>query len=132
MPRRSIEIDGFGHANPIPAASRVGPLLVSSIIPARDPGSDHIPDDVEAQIDNLFRHVGAMLAAAGAGWEDVAKMTFYVPDLALRDTINGPWAAHFPDAASRPARHTQVAPGGAKTLSCDFLAYVASSDEGSD
>ena len=38
MPRRSIEIEGFRHVNPIPAASRVGPLLVSSIIAARDPG----------------------------------------------------------------------------------------------
>ena len=28
----------FRHANPIPAASRVGPLLVSSIIAPRDPG----------------------------------------------------------------------------------------------
>ena len=124
MPRRSIEIEGFGHVNPIPAASRVGPLLVSSIIPARDPGSERIPDDVESQLANLFHHVGAILAAAGADWRHVAKMTFYVPDLALREAINGPWAERFPDPGSRPARHTQIAPGGAKVVSCDFLAYV--------
>ncbi len=124
MPRRSIEIEGFGHVNPIPAASRVGPLLVSSIIPARDPGGDRIPDDVESQLANLFHHVGAMLAAAGADWRHIAKMTFYVPDLALREAINGPWAERFPDPESRPARHTQIAPGGAKVVSCDFLAYV--------
>ena len=37
MSRRSIEIEGFHHANPIPAASRVGPLLASSVVAARDP-----------------------------------------------------------------------------------------------
>ena len=125
MSRRSIEIPGFGHTNPIPAASRVGPLVVSSIIPARDPGTEHIPEEPEAQVANLFAHVGAMLDAAGAGWGDVVKMTFYVPDLALREVINGPWAARYPDPASRPARHTQLAAGGAGTISCDFLAYVA-------
>ena len=124
MARRSIEISGFGHANPIPAASRVGPLLVSSIIPARDPGTDRIPDEVDAQLANLFHHVGEMLREAGADWRHVAKMTFYVPDLQLREAINRPWAEHFPDPASRPARHTQLAPGGAKVVSCDFLAYV--------
>jgi enamine deaminase RidA (YjgF/YER057c/UK114 family) len=124
MPRTSIEIDTFHHANPIPAASRVGPLLVSSIIPPRDPGSDRMPDDVGAQLTNLFHHVGAMLKAAGADWRHVAKMTFYVADIAVRDAINQPWTERFPDPASRPARHTQVLPTAGRFVSCDFLAYV--------
>ena len=44
-----------------------------------------IPDDVEAQLANLFHHVGEMLAGAGADWRHVAKMTFYVPDLSYRE-----------------------------------------------
>jgi enamine deaminase RidA (YjgF/YER057c/UK114 family) len=122
MSRRSIEVEGFAHTNPIPAATRVGPLVVSSIIPARDPGTEHIPAEPVAQVANLFHHVGAMLSAAGGDWRHVAKMTFYVPDLALRDVINGIWAEHYPDPASRPARHTQLSPGA--TISCDFLAYI--------
>ena len=105
MPRRSIEIASFQHANPIPAASRVGPLLASSIIGPRDP-------------------VGEMLNAAGADWRHVAKMTFYVADIAVRDAINGPWTEHFPDPASRPARHTQVSATAGRAVTCDFLAYV--------
>jgi len=124
MPRTSIEIESFHHANPIPAASRVGPLLVSSIIPPRDPGGDGMPDDVGAQLSNLFHHVGAMLQAAGADWRHVAKMTFYVNDIAVRDAINAPWTERFPDPASRPARHTQVLPTAGRFVSCDFLAYV--------
>ena len=79
MPRRSIEIDSFQHANPIPAASRVGPLLASSIIAPRDPGRRaSVPEDVDGQLANLFHHVGEMLDAAGADWRHIAKMTFYV------------------------------------------------------
>jgi 2-iminobutanoate/2-iminopropanoate deaminase len=124
MPRRSIDIATFSHANPIPAASRVGPLLASSIIVGRDAGSSRIPHDVDSQLANLFHHVGAILEAAGADWRHVAKMTFYVPDIGVRDAINGPWAEHFPDPASRPARHTQVSPAGAQAVTCEFLAYV--------
>ena len=65
-----------------------------------------------------------MLEAAGADWRHVAKMTFYVADIAVRDAINQPWTEHFPDPASRPARHTQVLPTAGRFISCDFLAYV--------
>jgi 2-iminobutanoate/2-iminopropanoate deaminase len=116
MPRRSIEISSFKHVNPIPTASRVGPLLVSSVIGPRDPGGGDTPDDVGAQLTNLFHHVGEMLAAADADWRHVAKMNFYVADIAVRDAINGPWVEHFPDPASRPARHTQVSPTAGRAV----------------
>jgi enamine deaminase RidA (YjgF/YER057c/UK114 family) len=124
--RRSIDIQSFAHTNPIPAACQIGPLLVSSIIAPRDPGSPTIPDDVGAQLANLFHHAGEMLEAAGFGWDDVAKMTFYVPDIAVRDAINGPWAERFPDPVSRPARFTQVSPAGGKVVTCELLAFKAS------
>ena len=124
MARRSIEIDSFKHVNPIPAASRIGPLLVSSVIVSRDPGTDHVPTDVDAQLANLFHHVGEMLEAAGADWRHVAKMTFFVPDLAMREAINKPWVERFPDPEARPARHTQIAAGTGKAISCDFIAFV--------
>lgn len=121
--RRSIEIETFRHQNPIPSATRIGPLLTSSIIVARDPGTPTVPADIESQLANLFHHVGEMLRAADAGWQHVAKMTFYLPRLDDRTALNGPWTAHFPDPASRPSRHTQLAPGS--TAQCDFIAYIA-------
>jgi enamine deaminase RidA (YjgF/YER057c/UK114 family) len=123
MTRRSIEIEGFRHANPIPAASRAGPLIASSVIAARDAGSDDTPEDPAAQIANLFRHAGEILRAAGADWRHVVRMNFYVPDIAVRALINGPWLERFPDPESRPARHTQVAADQA-AASCEFVAYV--------
>jgi enamine deaminase RidA (YjgF/YER057c/UK114 family) len=123
--RRSIDIQSFSHQNPIPAASRIGPLVASSIIAPFDPGTRNLPEGVDAQLANLFHHVGQMLEAAGADWRHIAKMTFFVTDIAYRDAINGPWAEKFPDPASRPARHTQtVTPAGKLAVSCDFLAYV--------
>ena len=114
MSRRSIEISSFKHANPIPVATRLGPLLISSVIAPRDPGAETMPNEIDAQLDNLFHHVGEMLAAAGADWRHVAKMTFYAGDASAREAINRPWVAHFPDPASRPARHTQVVPGSGR------------------
>lgn len=123
MPRQSIDVGGFGHQNPIPAASRLGPLLMSSVIAPFDPGTRNVPADPAAQIENLFIHAGKILEAGGASWDDVVKMTFYVDDIAHRDLINAPWVQRFPDAASRPARHTQLSLGG-PAVRCDVIAYV--------
>jgi enamine deaminase RidA (YjgF/YER057c/UK114 family) len=119
--RRSFDVSSMTHANPIPAVTRVGPLVVSSVIVGRDPGSSNVPDSIEAQLENLFHHVGEMLAAAGADWSHVARMNFYLPSLDQRNALNDPWLARFPDPDSRPARHTQV---GGPVAQCDFIAYV--------
>ncbi len=128
MPRRSIEIESFQHQNPIPAATRIGPLIESSIIPGFDPGTRDLPEAIEDQIANLFTHMGQMLDEAGASWDDLAKVTFFVTDAgAARTALNDPWLERFPDPDSRPSRHTMQVPGGSKpTISCVFTAYVES------
>lgn len=127
MNRKSINIASFEHVNPIPAATRIGPLVTSSITPPYDPGTRDCPEALEDQIANLFIHVGQMLDAAGASWDDVAKMTFYVQDpVASRTALNGPWLEHFSDPESRPARHNLAASptSGPVKISCDFIAWV--------
>jgi enamine deaminase RidA (YjgF/YER057c/UK114 family) len=120
--RRSIHIDGLSHLTAIPVASRVGPLVMSSVIAPFDPGTRTMPDGVEAQLANIFTHVGAMLEAAGATWDDVVKMNFWMADPAQRALVDGPWVEHFPDEASRPARHTHATT--ATFVSADFTAYI--------
>ena len=39
--RKSINWPGFKHENPIPNASMIGNILMSSIISGRDPDSQH-------------------------------------------------------------------------------------------
>ncbi len=123
MRRQSFDIQSLTHANPIPAVTRVGPLVMSSIIVPRDPGANTVPDTIEGQLTNLFHHVGECLEATRADWHDIIKMTFYLPDLGLRAELNVPWVEHFPDPDSRPARHTQQSP--ANVAQCDFTAFVS-------
>ncbi len=119
--RRSIEIDGLSHLTQIPVATRIGPLLVSSVIAPFDPGTRNVPDTVEDQYANIFRHVGLMLEEAGADWSDVAKMEFWTPT-ADKGTLDPFWVEKFPDPASRPARHTHVGHGDSARAS--FIAYI--------
>lgn len=122
--RRSIHIDGLSHLTAIPVASRIGPLVMSSVITSFDPGTRDVPDSAEAQFRNIFTHVAAMLVAAGAAWGDVIKMSFWIPSAAERPVLEGLWLEHFPDESSRPARHTHISTDqGAPTA--DFTAYIA-------
>ena len=121
--RKSIHIDGLNHLTGIPVATRIGPLLISSVIAPFNPGTRQVPEGYAAQYVNIFRHVGAMLAAAEADWRHVAKMEFWVPALEARDACEAAWNEKFPDANSRPARHTHIAPD-AKAVSASFIAYL--------
>lgn len=102
--RRSIEIAGYAHANPVPAASRIGPFLASGVITARDLDSGEMPVGLDAQCAVVFDRVRSLMAAAGGSTDDILKLTLWVSDYRDRDAINREWCAMFPDAATRPAR----------------------------
>ncbi len=122
MTRRSIAIDGLSHLTEIPVASRVGPLLVSSVIGPFDPGSRNVPAETSAQVENIFIHITKMLDAAGGTWNDVAKIDFWAPTNEMKAEIDPIWVTYFPDPASRPARHTHT---GGKAITASFMAYIA-------
>jgi 2-iminobutanoate/2-iminopropanoate deaminase len=123
--RVSVEIEGFAHANPIPAASRIGNLLVSGLVTGRDPATGEMPAGLDAQCANVFTHVRALMAAAGAGTDDIIKMTFWLADPRDRAALNREWLAMFPDPAGRPARQAMAALLDAPTLvQCDLMAVL--------
>ncbi len=126
MTRVSIEIPTLSHSNPIPAATRIGPLIESSIIMPFDAGSRTLPEGLDAQIDNLFLHMGEILKAAGASWSDVVKVTFFTDEpIPTRAAINRQWLDKFPDPHSRASRHTMNSPKpGKASVSCVVTAYV--------
>jgi 2-iminobutanoate/2-iminopropanoate deaminase len=121
--RRSIHIDTLSHLTAIPVASRVGPLVMSSVIAAFNPGTRDVPETIEEQLANIFTHAAAMLAGAGATWDDVVKMNFWLTDPRHRAALEAPWIEHFPDESSRPARHTHIV-GDGGLATADFTAYV--------
>ncbi len=125
--RRSIEIDGFAHgANPIPAASRVGNMVMTGGVYGADPETRKIPDNAAHQCRFMFDTLRRILAAAGASAEDVLRITVYIKDNSVRDVINPEWTALFPDPHSRPARHTLINPylAGNMLIQCDALAVI--------
>jgi 2-iminobutanoate/2-iminopropanoate deaminase len=90
-------------------AIRAGQLLfVSGQIPV-DPRTGQIVDgDISAQADQSMRNVGALLKAAGVGWEHVVRTTVFLADMNDFAAMNVVYARYVVDPA--PARATvQVA-----------------------
>jgi 2-iminobutanoate/2-iminopropanoate deaminase len=123
--RRSINVEGYGHVNPIPAASHVGNLLMSSVITGRDPATGGMPGSIDEQCAQMFRIVRNIVEAAGGTTADIVKMTVWLRDPSNRDALNSEWVKLFPDPASRPARHTlPLASGGDSLIQCDITAVL--------
>jgi len=121
--RKSIEIEGFRHKNPIPAACRLGNMLMTGIITGVDPKTGKLADTLEAQCANIFHHVRSIMAGAGGSTDDIIKMNVWMTDRSRRDVLNAEWVKMFPDAGSRPARHTsQAALEGGQLIVCDITA----------
>ena len=123
--RRNIEVAGLGHGNqPIPLAAVVGGLLVTGGISGKDPATGAIPDDPAAEVAQAFANLRAILDAAGASADDVAKVTVFVKDRDIRAHVNPVWTELFPDESSRPARHTLEANLTGMRLQLECLAVV--------
>ena len=99
------------HVNPIPTASRVGPLLISSIIPARTPGQDDIPEDRRGAdrepLPPRRRDARGGRGRLGAHRQDDVLR----PRPEARDIGQRTWVEHFPDADSRPRVTRSSSPG---------------------
>jgi len=101
--REEIRVPGL--AEPISHytdAVRAGDLLfVSGCVPIDGEGNLVGGDDVVAQARQVLANVGAVLAAAGASFADVAKVTVYLTDVDDRARINPVRREVF--GAARPA-----------------------------
>jgi 2-iminobutanoate/2-iminopropanoate deaminase len=86
------EIRVPGHAAPISHytdAVRAGDLLfVSGVVPVDGEGRVVGGDDVVEQARQVFRNMGEVLAAAGASFADVVKVTVFLTDVDDRAAIN--------------------------------------------
>jgi enamine deaminase RidA (YjgF/YER057c/UK114 family) len=124
--RLSIEVPGFGHDNPIPAACKVGPFLISSGVSGKEPYTGKMLEGLEAQCAQMFATVRQILEIAGGSPEDVVKMNVWMKDRSQRDTLNVGWLEMFPDEHSRPARHTFAAPDlpGSMLVQCEIFAVL--------
>ena len=124
--RQSVNGSRARHENPIPNASRIGNIIMSSIIGGSNPGTRDLPPTLEAQVANVFCYIRHDVEAAGGTVDDIIKVTFFVKDPAKqRAALNDEWVKMFPDANARPARHTQTLPPDSRALvQADFVAVI--------
>ncbi|MPY56050.1 RidA family protein [Streptomyces spongiae] len=124
--RHPIEIPGLHHGGaPFPLAVRLDNLLVSSAVHGMDPDTGKVPDSLEAQTAGVFANIRRILDAAGAGTDDIAKVTVFLGEGQSREPLNAEWVAMFPDEQDRPVRHT--VPSALQVpllIQCEFTAVM--------
>ena len=128
MTRQSINVDGLHHAGqPIPAACRIGNIVMTGGVYGMDPATEKIGEGLEEQARLMFVQLRRVLAAAGAALDDVIKVTMYLRTHDARIAVNPEWLKSFPDAGSRPARHTLLNPNlpDPVLLQCEAMAVIA-------
>ena len=115
-----------GVAEPARSTLRKVQATIRSVVPAEttETFARVVPREaIEAQCANVFHHVRAIMAAAGGSTDDIIKMNVFMADRSRRDALNAEWVKMFPDAASRPARHTsQASLEGGQLIVCDITA----------
>jgi 2-iminobutanoate/2-iminopropanoate deaminase len=101
------------------APAAIGPYSQAVIVPigdgkrmvfcsgqvALDPATGQIVEgDVSAQTQQVLANLGAVLAAAGAGFADIVKTTIFLADMEDFATVNALYGERFPN--DPPARAT--------------------------
>jgi 2-iminobutanoate/2-iminopropanoate deaminase len=127
---RREEIRAAGQPEPLShytdAVRADGPLLfVSGVVPVDEAGRLVGGDDIVAQARQVFANMGAVLAAGGATFADVIKVTVFLTDVDDRARINAVRQEVFGEArpASTLVQISALAIAGAK-IEVEAIAVV--------
>jgi reactive intermediate/imine deaminase len=95
------------QARPFSPAVRAGDFIyVSGQVPANASG-EIVPGGIEAQTRQVMENIKAVLALAGAGFDDVCKCTCWLDDARDFGAFNRVYMSYFIDG--KPARSTTQA-----------------------
>ena len=97
-----------------------GILFTSGQIPV-NPETGMIPEGIEAQADQSCKNIGAILEAAGTGFDKVFKTTCYLADMKDFAAFNGVYANYF---VSKPARSCVAVKDLPKGVLCEIEAMA--------
>ena len=97
-----------------------GLVFTSGQIPVV-PETGAIPEGIEAQAEQSCRNVGAILEAAGSGFDRVVKTTCFLKDMGDFAAFNGMYAKFF---VSRPARSCVAVKELPKGVLCEIEAVA--------
>ena len=95
-------------------------VITSGQIPV-DPADGSVPEGIEKQAEQSCKNVGAVLAAAGAGFENVAKTTCFLADMADFAAFNQVYEKYF---ISKPARSCVAVRQLPKGVLCEIEAIA--------
>lgn len=97
-----------------------GFVFTSGQIPV-DPVSGAVPEGIAAQAEQSCKNVGAVLAAAGAGYDRVVKTTCFLADMGDFAAFNEVYAKYF---SSKPARSCVAVKDLPKGVLCEIEAIA--------
>lgn len=97
-----------------------GFVLTSGQIPV-DPVSGQVPDGIAAQAEQSCKNVGAILEAAGTGFDKVFKTTCFLADMGDFAAFNEVYAKYF---LSKPARSCVAVKDLPKGVLCEIEAIA--------
>ena len=99
----------------------VGDLVYTSGQIPVNPADGSIPEGIAAQAEQSCKNVGAVLAAAGVGFEKVFKTTCFLADMADFAAFNEVYAKYF---ISKPARSCVAVKTLPKGVLCEIEAIA--------
>jgi len=97
-----------------------GFVYTSGQIPV-DPATGAIPEGIAAQAEQSCKNVGAILEAAGSGFDKVFKTTCFLADMADFAAFNEVYAKFF---VSKPARSCVAVKTLPKNVLCEIEAIA--------
>ena len=97
-----------------------GMIYTSGQIPV-DPATGNIPEGIAAQAEQSCKHVGAILEAAGSGFDKVVKTTCFLANMEDFTAFNEAYAKYF---VSRPARSCVAVKDLPKGVLCEVEAIA--------
>ena len=97
-----------------------GFVYTSGQIPV-DPATGEVPEGISAQAEQSCKNVGAILEAAGIGFEKVFKTTCFLADMGDFAAFNQVYAKYF---ISKPARSCVAVKALPKGVLCEIEAVA--------
>lgn len=97
-----------------------GIIYTSGQIPV-DPATGNIPEGIAAQAEQSCKNVGAILEAAGSGYDKVVKTTCFLAEIADFAAFNEVYAKYF---ISKPARSCVAVKDLPKGVLCEVEAIA--------
>ena len=110
-----------GAIGPYSQAISVGNLLFTSGQIPVDPVTGSVPQGIAAQAEQSCKNVGAILEAAGSGYDKVIKTTCFLADIADFAAFNEVYAKYF---TSKPARSCVAVKDLPKGALCEIEAVA--------